>query len=122
MRDRLIRLARVGPPVPWDAPTGAGTPLVPSDSSSSTEFSSSSSSPSSPGPLKMVLEAPGNPPTTPEKEFDFLGPLPSFLDRASPSIMGTQFRNCWGAVKRSSWIWSENSLRSVLRSGLYCRR
>ncbi|MBW0548993.1 hypothetical protein O181_088708 [Austropuccinia psidii MF-1] len=87
MRDRLIRLARAGPPVPWDASTGAETPSVPSDSSSSTEFSSSSS-PSSPGPLKMVLEVPGNLPTTPENELDLLGTLPSFLDGAAPSKMG----------------------------------
>ncbi|MBW0481414.1 hypothetical protein O181_021129 [Austropuccinia psidii MF-1] len=83
MRDRLIRLSRVGPPVLWNAPTASGTPSVPSDFSSSTEFSSSSS-PSSPGPLKMLLEVPGNPPTTAKNEFDLLGPLPSFLDGASP--------------------------------------
>ncbi|MBW0538950.1 hypothetical protein O181_078665 [Austropuccinia psidii MF-1] len=78
---------RVGPPVFWDAPTGAGTSSVPSDPSSSTEFSSSSS-PSSPGPLEMVLEVPGNPPTTPENELYLLGTLPSFLDGAAPSKMG----------------------------------
>ncbi|MBW0522606.1 hypothetical protein O181_062321 [Austropuccinia psidii MF-1] len=42
---------------------------VPSDSFSSTEFSSSSS-PSSPGPLKMDHKAPGNPSTTPENELE----------------------------------------------------
>ncbi|MBW0472216.1 hypothetical protein O181_011931 [Austropuccinia psidii MF-1] len=73
----LLDWDRVGPPVLWDAPTGAGKTSVPSDSSSSTEFSSSSS-PSSPGPLKMVLKSPGKPPTTPEKDFVLLGPLPSF--------------------------------------------
>ncbi|MBW0543267.1 hypothetical protein O181_082982 [Austropuccinia psidii MF-1] len=67
--------------------SGAGTPSVQSESSSSTEFSSSSS-PSSPEPLKMVLEVPGNRPTTPENEFDLLGPIPSFLDGAVPSIWG----------------------------------
>ncbi|MBW0541067.1 hypothetical protein O181_080782 [Austropuccinia psidii MF-1] len=63
-----------------DAPTGAGTPLVPSDSSSS-------SSPASSGPLKMVLEVPGNSPTTPQNEFDLLGPLPSWMDGAAPFKM-----------------------------------
>ncbi|MBW0505229.1 hypothetical protein O181_044944 [Austropuccinia psidii MF-1] len=53
----------------------------------STDFSSSSS-PSSPGPLKMVLEVPGTPPTTPENEFYLLGPIPSFLDGAAPSMRG----------------------------------
>ncbi|MBW0559692.1 hypothetical protein O181_099407 [Austropuccinia psidii MF-1] len=111
---------RVSPPVPWDAPTGEGTPSVPSDSSSSTGFSSSSS-PSSPGPLKMVLEAPENPPTTPENEFDLLGPLPSF-HMGSSIQLGPQLRNCWGAIKRSSWSWIKNSLSSGLRSCLSCRR
>ncbi|MBW0569981.1 hypothetical protein O181_109696 [Austropuccinia psidii MF-1] len=78
---------RVGPPVPWDAPTGEGTPSVPSDSSSSTEFSSSSS-PSSPGPLRMVLEIPGNLSTTPGNVLYLLGPLPSSLDGASTSKVG----------------------------------
>ncbi|MBW0565662.1 hypothetical protein O181_105377 [Austropuccinia psidii MF-1] len=116
MRGRPIRLARVGPPVPWDAPTGAGKPSVPSDSSSSTEFSSSSS-PSLPTPLRLVLESPGNPPTTPENELDLLGPLPSFHEGSSTQL-DPQLRNCWGAIKRSSWSWSKNSLSS----GLSCRR
>ncbi|MBW0496603.1 hypothetical protein O181_036318 [Austropuccinia psidii MF-1] len=67
--------------------SGAGTPSVPSDSSSSSECSSSSS-PSSPGPLKIVLESPGNFPTTLKKELDLLGTLPSFLDGAAPSLIG----------------------------------
>ncbi|MBW0464206.1 hypothetical protein O181_003921 [Austropuccinia psidii MF-1] len=49
----LFERARAGPSVPWDSPKGAGTPSVPSDTSSSTEFPSSSS-PSSPGPLKIL--------------------------------------------------------------------
>ncbi|MBW0487671.1 hypothetical protein O181_027386 [Austropuccinia psidii MF-1] len=73
--------------VPWDSPTRAGTPSVPSDLSSSTEFSSSYS-PSSPGPLRLVLESPGNTPPTLENELDLLGPLPSFLDGSSPSMQG----------------------------------
>ncbi|MBW0587442.1 hypothetical protein O181_127157 [Austropuccinia psidii MF-1] len=60
-----------------DAPTGAVAALVPSDFSSS---------PSSPGPLNVVLHMPGKLPTTPEKELDLLGTLPSFLDGAAPSL------------------------------------
>ncbi|MBW0592876.1 hypothetical protein O181_132591 [Austropuccinia psidii MF-1] len=70
-----------------DAPTGAGAASVPSDSSYSTEFSSSSS-PSSPGPLNLVLDIPGKPPTTHEKEMDLLGTLPSFLEGASHTLIG----------------------------------
>ncbi|MBW0465677.1 hypothetical protein O181_005392 [Austropuccinia psidii MF-1] len=88
MRDRKIRLGWSWSSSTLKCPTGAVTPSVPSDSSSSTEFSCSSS-PSSPGPLRVVLESPGNPPTTPENEFDLLGPLPSFLDGAAPYIWGS---------------------------------
>ncbi|MBW0510449.1 hypothetical protein O181_050164 [Austropuccinia psidii MF-1] len=79
--------ARFGPPVRWDAPTGAGKPLVTSDPSSSTEFSSSSS-PYSPGTLRVVLQSPGNPLTAPENELYIFGALPSFLDGAAPSMRG----------------------------------
>ncbi|MBW0590940.1 hypothetical protein O181_130655 [Austropuccinia psidii MF-1] len=82
-----LPLRLTGPLVPSDAPTEAGAASVPSDSSSSTEFSSSSS-PSSPGPLKVVLDIPGKTPTIPENELDLLGTLPSFLDGAAPSKMG----------------------------------
>ncbi|MBW0509348.1 hypothetical protein O181_049063 [Austropuccinia psidii MF-1] len=82
-----MRQGCIWPSSTWGFPTGAGTPSVPSDSSSSTEFSSSSS-PSSTGPLKVLLEIHGTTPTTPEKELAFLGTLPSFLDAASPSKFG----------------------------------
>ncbi|MBW0543550.1 hypothetical protein O181_083265 [Austropuccinia psidii MF-1] len=59
--------ARFGPQAPWDSPMGAGKPAIPS------KFSSS---PYSPGPLKVVLESPGKPPTPPEKELDLLRPPP----------------------------------------------
>ncbi|MBW0548199.1 hypothetical protein O181_087914 [Austropuccinia psidii MF-1] len=70
-----------------DSPKGEGAASVPSYSSSSTELSPSSS-PSSPGPLNVVLYMPGKPPTTPEKELDILATLSSFLDGASPSLIG----------------------------------
>ncbi|MBW0559162.1 hypothetical protein O181_098877 [Austropuccinia psidii MF-1] len=38
--------------------------------------------------LETVLENPAKPPTTPENEIDLLGPLPSFLDGAAPSMGG----------------------------------
>ncbi|MBW0467721.1 hypothetical protein O181_007436 [Austropuccinia psidii MF-1] len=82
-----MRLGYSCPSSTLGCPTGAGTPSVPLDSSSSTEFSSSSST-SSPGPLKVVIESPGDTPTTPENSLDLLGPLPSFLDGAAPSKMG----------------------------------
>ncbi|MBW0495551.1 hypothetical protein O181_035266 [Austropuccinia psidii MF-1] len=72
--------ARVGPAVPLEAPTGAGTASVPS--------SSSSSLPSSPGPLKVALEIHGKVSTTLENELDFLGPSPYFLYNAAHSIFG----------------------------------
>ncbi|MBW0551211.1 hypothetical protein O181_090926 [Austropuccinia psidii MF-1] len=89
----LLDWARVGHPVRWDSPTGARTPSV---------ASNPSSSPSSPGHLKMFLGSPGKRPTTPEKEFDFLDPLPSLLDGSAPSKWGPQLRKCWGAIKRNS--------------------
>ncbi|MBW0589293.1 hypothetical protein O181_129008 [Austropuccinia psidii MF-1] len=98
-----------------DAPTGAGTASVASDYTSYTEFSSSSSS-SSPGPLKVVLEMPGKSQTTLEKEFDFLGTLPSLLDGASPSLIchlsnwtfsggtaGVPSRGALGIGVRTAW-------------------
>ncbi|MBW0568539.1 hypothetical protein O181_108254 [Austropuccinia psidii MF-1] len=98
--------------------SGAGAASVASDPSSSTEFSSSSS-PSSPGPLKVVLDMPGKPPTTPEEEFDLLGTLPSFLDGAAPSLIGLQSnwafsggtagvpsRGAPGVGVRTAWGWA----------------
>ncbi|MBW0474003.1 hypothetical protein O181_013718 [Austropuccinia psidii MF-1] len=87
MRARLIKLGYSYTSSTFRCPKGAGAASVPSDSPSSTEFSSSFES-YSPKPLIVVLELTGKAPTTPENKFESLGPLHSFLDGASPSIIG----------------------------------